>query len=141
MKKYAKDENVKFFAQQVLDRIIDKDFCNIFGTDKFRIKKDSNNIIHILLNDRLIKEILECARIKMNNINNILEKDQKKKKLRLIEINSELNEKIKNFKTCDEKLEDYIKMYVENVTICNIELKKDIYQEELKDTIPLIHIM
>ena len=26
-----KDEDVKFFAQQVLDRIIDKDFCNIFG--------------------------------------------------------------------------------------------------------------
>lgn len=60
--------------EEVLDRIIDKDFCNIFGKDKYRIKKDSDNIIHILLNDRLIKEILECAKIKMKNIDDILKK-------------------------------------------------------------------
>ena len=133
MRKYAKDENVKFFAQQVLDRIIDKDFCNIFGTDKYRIKKDSDNIIHILLNDRLIKEILICAKIKMKNIDDILEKEK-------IDVNPELNEKIKTFKTCIEKIEDYIKMYVENVTIYDIELKKEIYQEVLNDVIPLIHV-
>ena len=133
MRKYAKDEDVKFFAEQVLDRVIDKDFCNIFGTDKYRIKKDSDNIVHILLNDRLIKEILECAEIKIKNIDDILEKEK-------IDVNPELNEKIKTFKTCIEKIEDYIKMYVENVTIYDIELKKEIYQEVLTDVIPLIHV-
>lgn len=133
MRKYAKDEDVKFFAQQVLDRIIDKDFCNIFGTDKYRIKKDSDNIIHILINDRLIKEILECAKIKIKNIDDILEKEK-------IDAYPELNEKIKTFKTCTEKIGDYIKMYVEHVTIYDIEIKKEIYQEVLKDIIPLIHV-
>ena len=133
MRKYAKDEDVKFFAEQVLDRVIDKDFCNIFGTDKYRIKKDSDNIVHILLNDRLIKEILECAEIKIKNIDDILEKEK-------LNVTPELNEKIKILKTCVEKIKDYIKMYVENVTIYDIELKKEIYQEVLTDIIPLIHV-
>ena len=133
MRKYAKDEDVKFFAQQALDRLIDSDFCNIFGTDKYRIKKDSDNIIHILLNDRLIKEILECAKIKVKNVDDILEKEK-------IEVSPELDEKIKTLKACTEKVEDYIKMYVDNVTIYDIELKKEIYQEVLNDVIPLIHV-